>query len=85
MHQPSRKNEVPNVTKPATVAPQRKRKTSQYPHPYGLRLVGHLLLWNLFLFYDQERAGAFKIIFFHIYFIDDRLAEAYAGDWMQTG
>ena len=29
MRQPSRKNEVPNVTKPATVAPQRNRKTRQ--------------------------------------------------------
>ena len=83
--QPSRKNEVPNVTKPATVAPQRNRKTRQDPHPNGVQLGSHRLLRNHFLLCDPERAGALKIIFFPTDFIDDRLATAYAGDWMQNG
>ena len=63
----------------------RNRKTSQDPHPNSIQLSGHLLFWNLFMFCYPEYAGAFKIILFHAYFIDDRLAAAYAGDWMQNG
>ena len=77
MCQPSRKNEVPNVTKPATVAPQRNRKTSQYPHPNGVQLGSHRLLRKRCLIFVQERAGDFKIILFHTYFIDDRLTTAF--------
>ena len=83
LRQPSRQNEVPNATKPATVAPQRNRETSQYPHPYGVQLGSHRLLRNHSLLCDPERAGDFKIIFFHTYFIDDRLATASTGDGMQ--
>ena len=91
MHQPSRKNEVPNVTKPATVAPQRNRKTSQYPHPNGLQLKalvfsqGGLKFHQSWLTCVQERAGDFKIILFQTYFIDDRLTAAFSGVWMQKG
>ena len=52
-----------------------KQKTSQDPHPNSIQLSGHLLFWNLFMFCYPEYAGAFKIILFHAYFIDDRLAE----------
>ena len=83
--QPSRKNEVPNVTKPTTVAPQRNRKTSQCPHPNGVQLGSHRLLRNRSLICVQERAGTFKIILFHNYFIDDRLTTVFSGVWMQKG
>ena len=61
----------------------REQKHMTRPASERCQLVSHRLLGNHFLLCYPERAGAFKIMFFHTYFIDDQLATACAGDLMQ--